>query len=140
MILLFTSILLFFCRRILLSFVFSLGFSTLALNVVKSSILYGCVKRQPQDWWSSEVKVVSERRKDFASANRCDEERQACISGFRLNRQNLGNGMAGEMLVSLPPKSDPTLVYFILQSIAGSACSFSFTPNLLNCSCPEGRH
>ena len=38
-------------------------FTSLALNVVKSSIPFGRIKRHPKAWWSAEVEeAVSERR------------------------------------------------------------------------------
>ena len=47
----------------------------------KSSILFSCIKHQPQAWWSAEVeKAVSERCKTFAAAHRNDEDRQVYIS------------------------------------------------------------
>ena len=55
----------------------------LALKAAKFFISFGCVKRQPQAWWSFEVEeAVSERHKAFAAAHRSDENRQAYISSF----------------------------------------------------------
>ena len=40
------------------------AFTSLTLNAAKFFILFGRIKRQPQAWWSPEVKeAVSERRK-----------------------------------------------------------------------------
>ena len=59
-------------------------FTFLTLNVTKSSILFGCIKRQPQAWWSAEVEeAVSERRNAFAAARRRDENRQGYIFASR---------------------------------------------------------
>ena len=56
-------------------------FTSLTLNVTKSSIPFGRIKRPPKSWWSAEVEeAVSERRKAFAAAHRSDEDRQAYIS------------------------------------------------------------
>ena len=56
-------------------------FTSLALNVAKSSISFDHIKRHPKAWWSAEVEgAVSERRKAFAAAHRSDEDRQAYIS------------------------------------------------------------
>ena len=53
-------------------------FTSLALNSVKSSILFGRIKRQPKACWFAEVEgAVSETRKAFAAAHRSDEDRQA---------------------------------------------------------------
>ena len=50
-------------------------FTSLALNTAKSSIPFGQVKRQSQAWWSAEVEeAISERRKAFSAAHRCDED------------------------------------------------------------------
>ena len=59
-------------------------FNSLALNVAKSSIPFGRIKRPPKTWWSAEVEqAVSERRKVFAAAHRSDENRQTYISASR---------------------------------------------------------
>ena len=59
-------------------------FTSLALNVAKSSIPFGRIKRPPKAWCSAEVEeAVSERRKAFAAAHRSDEDRQAYISASR---------------------------------------------------------
>ena len=59
-------------------------FSSLALNAAKSSIPFGHVIRQPQAWWSFEVKdAVRERRKAFAFIYKSGEERRACIEAAR---------------------------------------------------------
>ena len=56
-------------------------FTSLTLNVTKSSIPFGRIKRPPKSWWSAEVEeAVNERRKAFAAAHRSDEDRQAYIS------------------------------------------------------------
>ena len=48
--------------------------------MVKFSISFGCVKRQPQAWWSPEVeKAISERR-NVAAAHRNDENCQAYVT------------------------------------------------------------
>ena len=57
--------------------------TSLTLNVAKSSIPFGHIKRPPKAWWSAEVEqAVSERRKAFAAAHRSDEDRQAYMSAF----------------------------------------------------------
>ena len=56
-------------------------FTSLALNAAKSSIPFGCIKRPPKAWWSTEVEsAVSERGKAFAAAHRSDEDCQTYIS------------------------------------------------------------
>ena len=58
-------------------------FTFLALNVAKSSIPFGCMKRHPKALWSAEVEgAVSERHRAFAAAHRSDEDCQAYISAF----------------------------------------------------------
>ena len=50
--------------------------STLTLNAAKSSIPFGCIKRHPKAWWSTEVKeAVSEEHKAFTAIHRSDEDR-----------------------------------------------------------------
>ena len=59
-------------------------FTSLALNVAKSSIPFGRIKRPLKAWWAAEVKgAVSERHKAFAAAHRSDDDRQAYISASR---------------------------------------------------------
>ena len=59
-------------------------FTSLVLNVAKSFIPFGRIKRYLKAWWSAEVEgAVSERCKAFAAAHRSDEDRQACITAFR---------------------------------------------------------
>ena len=59
-------------------------FTSLALDVAKSSIPFGSIKCHPKAWWSAEVEgAVSERHKIFAAAHRSDEDRQAYISASR---------------------------------------------------------
>ena len=56
-------------------------FTSLALNVAKSSIPFARINCHFKAWWSAEVKgAVSERRKAFAVAHRSDENRQTYIS------------------------------------------------------------
>ena len=58
--------------------------TSLALNVPKSSILFGCIKRHPNARRSAKVEeAVSERGKVFDAAHRSDEDRQAYISASR---------------------------------------------------------
>ena len=83
-------------------------FTSLTLNVAKSSIPFGCIKRSPKAWWSAEMEeAVSERRKAFAR------------------------------LSSLSPRSNPKSVHSLLCSIAGSPSSSSSSPNFPNCSSPR---
>ena len=59
-------------------------FTSLALNVAKSFIPFGRIKRPPKAWWSAEVEdAVSERRKAFAAVHRSDEDRRAFIFASR---------------------------------------------------------
>ena len=49
--------------------------TSLTLNVAKSSIPFGHIKRPPQAWWSAEVEgTVNERRKAFAATHRSDKD------------------------------------------------------------------
>ena len=58
--------------------------SFLEINATKFSIPFGRVKRQPQTWWSSEVKeVVKERHRIFASAHRSNQNCQAYFFAYR---------------------------------------------------------
>ena len=51
------------------------------MNAAKYFIPFGSIKHHPKAWWSAEVKeAVSERRKAFAAAQRCDEGHQAYIT------------------------------------------------------------
>ena len=52
--------------------------------MVRFSIPFRRVKRQPKAWWSAKMEeAVSERHKSFAVAHRNDEHRQANISASR---------------------------------------------------------
>ena len=58
-------------------------FTSLALNLSKSSVPFGRIKRHSKALWSAEVEeTVSERRKAFAAAHRSDEDCQAYISAY----------------------------------------------------------
>ena len=77
-------------------------FTSLTLNAVKSFIFFGRIKRSPKAWWSAEVvQAVSERRKAFAAAHRCDEDRQAYISASRCAPSVIAKCMADDLLFSL---------------------------------------
>ena len=66
------------------SFLSAALFTLFAVNVAKSPALFGCIKRQPQAWWSPEVKeAVKERQKAFSVAHSSDKNRQAYISASR---------------------------------------------------------
>ena len=109
-------------------------FTSLALNVAKSSIPFSRTKRHPKAWWSAEVEsAVSERRKALAAAHRSDEDRQAYISASRRASSVIAKAKAEAWQTtcsSLSPKS----VYSLLRSVAGSSSS---SPNFLNCSSPR---
>ena len=113
-------------------------FTSLALNVAKSSIPFGRIKRPPKAWWSAEVEeAVSERRKAFAAAHRSDEDRQAYISASRRALSVIAKAKAEAWQTtcsSLSPRSNPKSVHSLLCSIAGSPSSF---PNFPNCSSPR---
>ena len=113
-------------------------FTSLALNAAKSSIPFGRIKRPPKAWWSTEVEeAVSERRKAFAAAHRCDEDRQACIFASRHASSVIAKAKAEAWQTtcsSLSPKSNPKSVHSFLCSIAGSSSSSSSSPNFPNCS------
>ena len=116
-------------------------FTSLALNAAKSSSPFGRIKRPPKAWWSTEVEgAVSERRKAFAAAHRCDEDRQAYISASRRASSVIAKAKAEAWQTtcsSLSPKSNPKTVYSFLRSIAGSPSSSSSPPNFPNCSSPR---
>ena len=113
-------------------------YRSLTLNVVKSSIFFGRIKRPPKAWWSPEVEqAVSERRKAFAAAHRSDEDRQAYISASRRASSVIAKAKAEVWQTtcsSLSPKSNPKSVHSLLRSIAGSSSSSSSSPNFPNCS------
>ena len=116
-------------------------FTSLALNVAKSSIPFGHIKRPPKAWWSAEVEeAISERRKAFAAAHRSDENRQAYISASRHASSVIAKAKAEAWQTtcsSLSPKSNPKSVHSLLRSIAGSPSSSSSSPNFPNCSSPR---
>ena len=115
-------------------------FTSLALNVVKSSIPFGRIKRPPKEWWSAEVEeAVSERRKAFAAAHRCDEDRQAYISASRHASSVIAKAKAKAKAwqttcSSLSPKSNPKTAYSLFRSIADSSSLPSSSSNFPNCS------
>ena len=115
-------------------------FTFLALNAAKSSIPFGRIKRPPKAWWSAEVEsAVSERRKAFAAAHRCDEDCQTYITASRRASSVIAKAKAEAWQTtcsSLSPKSNPKTVYS-LRSIAGSSSSSSSSPNFPNCSSPR---
>ena len=76
-------------------------FTSLALNVAKSSIPFGRIKHPSKAWWSAEVEgAVSERHKAFAAAHRSDEDRQTCISASRRASSVIAKGIADDLLLS----------------------------------------
>ena len=115
--------------------------TSLALNAAKSSISFGRIKRPPKAWWSAEVEqAVSERRRDFATAHRSNEDCQAYISASRCASSVIAKAKAEAWqttCTSLSPKSNPISVHSLLRSITGSPSSFSSSPNFPNCSSPR---
>ena len=111
------------------------------MNVAKSSIPFGRIKRPPKAWWSVEVEeAVGERRRAFATAHRSDEDRQAYISASQRASSVIAKAKteAWQMTgTSLSPKSNPKSVHSLLHSIAGSPSSSSSSPNFPNCSSPR---
>ena len=95
-------------------------FTSLALNVAKSCILFSRMKHHPKVWWSAEVEgAVSERCKAFAAANRSDEDRQAYISASQRASLVIAKAEAWQTtFFSLSSKSNPKTVYSLLCSIA----------------------
>ena len=76
-------------------------FTSMALNAAKLSIPIGCVKRQPQAWWSPEVEeAASKRRKAFAATHR-GEDRQSHTSASRNVSSVITKVKAGNMVVTL---------------------------------------
>ena len=118
-------------------------FSSLALNVAKSSIPFGRIKRPSKAWWSAEVEeAVSERCKAFAAAHRSDEDRQAYISASRCALSVIAKAKTEAWQTtcsSLSPRSNPKSVHSLLRSIAfqKSSSSSSSSPNFPNCSSPR---
>ena len=116
-------------------------FTSLAMNAVKSSILFGRIKRPSKAWWSAEVEqAVTEKRKAFAAAHRSDEDRQAYISASRRASSAIAKAKAEAWqttCTSLSPKSNPKSVHSLLRSIAGSPSSSSSSPSFANCSFPR---
>ena len=113
-------------------------FTSLALNVTKSSIPFGRIKRHPKAWWSAEVEgAVRERRKAFAASHRNDADRQAYISASRRASSVIAKAEAEAWqttCTSLSPKSNAKTVYFLLRSIAGSPSLYSSSHSFPNCS------
>ena len=59
-------------------------FTSLTLNMVKSSIPFGRIKCHSKAWWSAEKEeAVSERRKAFAASHRSDPDGQIYITASR---------------------------------------------------------
>ena len=116
-------------------------FTSLALNVIKSSIPFGRIKRHSKAWWSGEVEgAVSERCKAFVAAHSSVEDRQAYISASRRASSVIAKAKSEEWQMtcsSLSPKLNPKTAYFLLRSIAGSPSSSSSSPNFPNCSSPR---
>ena len=112
-------------------------FTSLALNVAKSPIPFGRIKRPPKAWWSAEVEeAVSERRRAFAVAHRSDEDRQAYISVSQRASSVIAKAKTEAWqttCTSLSPKSNPKSVNSLLRSIADSPSS----PTFPNCSSPK---
>ena len=118
-------------------------FSSLPLNVAKSSIPFGRIKHPSKAWWSAEVEeAVSERRKAFAAAHRSDEDHQAYISTSRRTLSVIAKAKTEAWQTtcsSLSPRSNPKSVHSLLRSIAfqKSSSSSSSSPNFPNCSSPR---
>ena len=116
-------------------------FTSLTLNVAKSSIPFSCIKRPPKAWWSAEVEeAVSKRCKAFTAAHRSDEDHQAYISASRFASSLIVKAKAEAWQTtcsSLSPKSNSKSVHSVLCSIAGSPALSSSSPNFPNCSSPR---
>ena len=114
-------------------------FTSLALNVAKSSIPFGCIKCHSKAWWSAEVEeVVSKRCKTFAAAHRSDEDGQAYISASRCTSSVIAKAQAWQTTSSsLSPKSNPKTVYSLICYIVASSSLSSSSPNFPNCSSPK---
>ena len=114
-------------------------FTSLALNVAKSSIPFSHIKHHVKAWWSAEVEcAVSERCKAFTAAHRSDEDRQAYISASRHASSVIAKAEAWQTTCSsLSPRSIPKSEHSLLRSIAGSPSSFSSFPSFPNCSSPR---
>ena len=70
--------------------------------------------------------AVSERRKAFTAAHRCDKDRQAYISASRRASSVIAKAKAKAWRTtcsSLSAKSNPISVYSLLRSVAGSIAS-----------------
>ena len=143
MTLLFFRLSLSFFGGILASFFSSAAalFTSLTPNTAKSFIPFGCIKRQPKDLWSAEVKeAFSKRRKAFAASHRSNKDRQAFISAFRRALSLIAKAKTEakqSTCSSLSPKSNLKSVYFLLCSVASSTFSFFSFPNFPNCSSPR---
>ena len=84
--------------------------------------------------------AVSERRKAFAAAHKCDEGHQAYISASRRASSVIAKAKTEAWQTtcsSLSPRSNPKSVHSLLRSIAGSPSSSSSSPNFPNCSFPR---
>ena len=112
-------------------------FTSLTLNVTKSSIPFGRIKRQPKAWLAAEVEeAVCERRRAFAAAHRSDKDRQAYIFASRRASSVIAKAKTEAWQTtcsSLSPKSNPKSVHSLFCSIAGSPSSSSSSPNFPNC-------
>ena len=95
-------------------------FTSLAINVAKSSIPFGRIKRPPKAWWSAEVEeVVGEKRKAFAAAHRSDEDRQAYISASQRASSVIAKAKTEAWQTtcsSLSPRSNPTPLCKLIET------------------------
>ena len=112
-------------------------FTSLTLNVTKSSIPFGRIKRQPKAWLAAEAEeAVCERRRAFAAAHRSDKDCQAYIFTSRRASSVIAKAKTEAWQAtcsSLSPKSNPKSVHSLFCSIAGSPSSSSSSPNFPNC-------
>ena len=104
------------------------------MNAAKSSIPFGCIKRQPPTLWFAEVEeIVSKGRQAFATAHKSDEDRQTYISASRYASSIIAKAETWQATCSsFSPKCNFKSVYSLLRSVAGSSSSSS--PNFPNCS------
>ena len=80
--------------------------------------------------------AVNKRRKAFATTHKSDEYRQTYISVSQLDLSVIAKAKAEAWQATCSSLS-PKCVYSLLCSIAGSFSSFSFSPNVPNCSSPR---
>ena len=110
-------------------------FTKLLNDAAISAIPFGSISRPANAWWSPEVAdAVAKRRKGFAKARCSDEDRQNYISISRYTFTVIAKAKAKswqKTCSSLSPKTRPSKVFSLLNSISGSPSPTSQVATLL---------